>query len=727
VYLALIGVLGIFWALTLRLSLTAPLMEGSDQVAHYLLSRFVSQHHRLPTTDAERFEAGYKSDWPPLFHIIVGTVGSGIDIDAPPFIKLTSDNPRLQMVFGTEDTMTMRVLTTADPYQSEVLLWYFGRWMTILFSLIALGATFWLLRLFFPPHPWLAVSLTALLAFTPIYVITSGIISYESLLGALLTIYFLVLFYTLKYPRQNWFYLILGLLMGCAALTKYTAFPAVPFLFFFVIWLGHREKWGWRVTLWRLALVGLGLALTLGSWMLYMVIYFNRVAEMGWVAGVVWAFLGDSGDETTVRIVSGLSGVSVDREFQHRDNIFEWFWNFVTGIWRATWLMILFVGLWAIALAGLVRQWRHSSQKRLWITLLGIHIALLMVAPIARFALTGFAKTAEGHHIFFPMAAALLLLLAWGITAWFSPARSTWIFSVVAGLFQKQSIIMVNQMYRLRWPIQTASTVANEQAMTAFSGMSLIGYDYTAGDHLLKTSLHWRVDDLLNDDYRFELTLLDEQNQPQARWLGQPLNGMYPTRAWDIDDRVHDRVSIPVAGLSPGDYHVQLRVIGTDGVLVPEVNGQTSLLLADDSLILGKVTLLPSPAVSADTVVLQDQEIGYTFWPQTQLSVEDTIGYGERATVVVSTREMLRDDVHLTLVGPDEQPREPVVQVGSVYNFIVEPYFAGGEYRLRFEQGEERVETPVLLNIHTQDRHFDAGPISHPLAANCRSAFAVGV
>jgi hypothetical protein len=735
--LAQIGIIILFLVLEFSLGLTAPLMQGSDQVAHFYFTRFIAQHGRLPITGEERSEAGYKSDLPPLFHMVVGLTGSGIDLDHPPFAKITRDNPRLQLVFGSDDLRTLYVLTTEDPLKGEILLWYLGRGFTILFAVAGILGAYRLARTVYPRNPWLSLSIAALLAFTPTYVLTSGVISYEPLLGTLLVFYFLVLFYVIRYPNQNWLYLGLGLLMGLAGLTKYTPLPAIPILPLFVIGMAYHQQCTWRSVLWRLILLSLGLTLTLFSWVLFTEIYFNRIDELGWANGVLSPFLAsDSSDQTSLRMAGLITGGGLGNisELSHRDTIFQWLWNFLVGIWRNEWLIWIFGGAWFVALVGFIRQWSHlDHQNRLWNFLLGAHIGLFMVLPYLRFVFTGQAVTAEGHHIFFPAGIALILLFVQGLKAWLAPKYLTGVLFVLAGACLWQSTNSVIESYSPPWPIQTVPLTEDEQAVATFDSMSLLNYEFEMiTDQSLRITLHWLAETSFSQDYQVELTLLDANGQLQTRWVGQPLNGRYPTRAWMPGDRVRDSIYIPITGLSPGNYQVQLRLVGEAGPIVPvttqapdRTNSDTSLqvtLFGNDSFGLGWMALASRSTPTADTITLNGQEIGYTLWQQGR-PVGGMPLYEERSTIVLTTREYLGNEMFLSLVDLDGHSYEPASRTGNSYNFNVEPHMISGEYRLRIakEDGADivsQVETAPLLRIRTQSRQFEVEPIAYPMSAN---------
>jgi 4-amino-4-deoxy-L-arabinose transferase-like glycosyltransferase len=713
--LAQIGLVVIFLTLGVVVSLTAS--QGPDEVAHYYFNRFVAKYGRLPINTDERLEAGYKADLPPLFYLIAGTVGRSVDLDSPPHLKTNKDSPRLQLVTGHNNITGWRMIKTEDPYRGEVLLWYLGRWVTLFCGLTGLVVTYILIRATQPGLPWLTLSAVAVLAFLPTYGYISGITSYEPLTGLFMALYFLLLFYVVKYPTPSWLYFGLGLLLGLAASARQTIWALLPIAPVIVIWLAYRQYWMWRAIGRHLALLGLGLILTFGVWALYVAVYFNRITELGWFQGLLSPVLiGDGSGKTSLQIAGMMTGgeLGLNNFSRQSDTFLQWIWHFFSGIWGQGWLGWLLMGVWGLALAGLIRQWRReTTTTRLWIFLLVTHIIFLLFFPFLRFVFSGQASTAMSQHILFPAAAAMMVLFISGLRAWLTPKHLTAFLFVLAAVYLGQSIRAIPHRYDVIWPIQTLPLSSDEQTLATFDTISLLEYDYVADSQTLDVTLLWRSEALSSEDYQVELTLVDSLGQSQARWIGQPLNGRYPTRAWLPEDRIRDEIHLPIAGLISDDYQLQLRVLNEGGII---------FTAEDEALNLGQVTLAPTSPMATATVSLGEQEIGYVFWQQGHPSKAAPL-YGENATVVFSTQERFGEEVKLKLVGPDEQPREPVDHTGYVYNFNIAPNFADGDYRLRVEQwlgGDliAQAETPTLFQVKTEIRQFEIGPISQPVSAN---------
>jgi hypothetical protein len=704
--------------------------EGPDEETHFYFTRFVAEHGRLPLTEVEKSAAGYKADSPPLFYLVAGYLGSFVDLESPPFVKITRDNPRLQLVFGPKNVRGWQALNTEDPLRGEISLWYMARWTTLLFGLVGAVGAYFLVRATQPGYPWLALSGAALLAFLPRYLYISSVISYETLTGALLTFYFLLLFYIINDAGRAWLYLGAGLLLGLAAATRYTPVPAVLLLPLLVIWLAYRQSWSWPTTLSRLGLAGLGIVVTFGSWVLYSLTFFNKVDSQGWIYGLINPFLlSDGSDTVSLQIVSYLSGGEWGAIAWGggRDSLLQWAWQLFGPVWGSNWLAWIFLALFIVALIGLVRGWRDKNETpRLWIVFLAFNIGAFLIFPLLRFLVSGDASTGRAQHILFPAGAALLLLLIYGLRFWLSPTRLTWLLSVFVLLYLVQAPISIIQNYSPAWPIQTVPLSDKEQALAQFNQISLLEYRYQADDRLLRIILQWRADELTAEDYWIELTLVDQNGESQARWLGQPLNGRYPTRAWAEGDRVRDVIDIPIANLPPGDYRVQLRLLGEAGAVPPAAAADQSAPMAiveRDQLNLASVTLAPATAAGEETITLNGREIGYTYWPAQPVGAEGAV-YREYSTIIVTTAERLGDGLRVSLAGPDGQSRPPVDRVGFTHIFQVKPHFTNGPYRLRFEvlAGTEviaQAESEPLLEIETEERQFDLpAAIAHPVWAS---------
>ncbi len=131
-------ILLIFLLLAIWHSLLVPITQGEDELAHYRYISFIAQTGRLPINPAERQQAWYRSDWPPLYHLLVGWAVSPLDTTQP-HLKDVGESPRRRLV--GEIFYPRLIIYTEDanwPWQDGLLAWHIGRFISIFFSAAAL-------------------------------------------------------------------------------------------------------------------------------------------------------------------------------------------------------------------------------------------------------------------------------------------------------------------------------------------------------------------------------------------------------------------------------------------------------------------------------------------------------------------------------------------------------------------------------------------------------------
>ncbi|MCL4298615.1 MAG: hypothetical protein KJ077_22950, partial [Anaerolineae bacterium] len=265
--LALVLLLILYLASALAYAALAPLTTGPDELAHYEYVRFIAGHGRLPLNDEERRQASYKSDQPPLYHLLAALPAALVDPSGPPFLKRYNDHPRRQLIERTRHAWGL--YNTEDerwPYRAEILRWHTGRWVAILFGAATIAVTFFIARDLFsslpPPHRgrvgegvaapllekvgagvWpLALLAAAVVAFIPRFGLTGSMLNYETTVAFFAALFLWTL---LRIADSRWrmasqqndlpntnyapritpytFPLLLGLFAGLAILTKLSA------------------------------------------------------------------------------------------------------------------------------------------------------------------------------------------------------------------------------------------------------------------------------------------------------------------------------------------------------------------------------------------------------------------------------------------------------------------------------------------------------------------------
>jgi len=263
----LLIILTLFVILTTLYSIIVPLTQGEDELAHYRYISFIAQKGRLPIDRAEREQAWYRSDWPPLYHLLVGWAVSPLDTTRP-HLKDVGEASRRRLV--GEIFYPRLIIYIEDvnwPWQDGILAWHIGRFISILLSAGALVFTYLTvfelgrfgvkpaaladkisggrLRLDYPAT-WLPCLATALLAFTPRYLFTSAMLSDDSLFILLSAIFIWLLLRALRGDDRWWVYGVMGVVLGLSIATKYST-GLLPLVIIPVVWWRARQVgWRWR-------------------------------------------------------------------------------------------------------------------------------------------------------------------------------------------------------------------------------------------------------------------------------------------------------------------------------------------------------------------------------------------------------------------------------------------------------------------------------------------------
>ena len=322
-YFALPLLLLLYLVVALAHATLSPLTTGPDELAHYEYVRFIADHGRLPVNSQERSQASYKSDQPPLYHLIAALPAGLVDPTGPPFLKRVSDHPRRQLIERTRHAWGL--YNTEDewwPYRGEVLRWHVGRWVAIFFGAATVVLTYFIAADVFRSLPHLAgetealaLGAAAIVAFVPRYALTGSMLNYETTLAFFAALFLWVLVrmangQTGQSPNlPSPISLLLGLCLGLAITTKLSAL-ILPLETMVALWLIKRHYgWSWSRWLRTLALTGAAALLAVSWWFGFILVQFNTIAQDGlWVGLLRPLIAADASDATTNRLLSFLTG-----------------------------------------------------------------------------------------------------------------------------------------------------------------------------------------------------------------------------------------------------------------------------------------------------------------------------------------------------------------------------------------------------------------------------------
>ncbi len=587
-------------------SVIVPITQGEDELAHFRYLSFVAETGRLPIDDTERERAWYRSDWPPLYHLLVGWTVSRLDTTQPVLKEVGDSSRRLlvgqivypRLIIYTEDAVW--------PWRDGLLAWHIGRFISIAFAVGALLITHRTAFEWAQATPTLPLSpttfatlTTALLAFIPRFGFTSAMLSDDSLFILLSALVVWLLLRALRGDDRLRIYALIGLLLGLSIATKYST-GLLPLLIVpLLIWrkwqrataLEPAAIWTWRPVILRVVICWLSVLLGSSWWFAWIGYHFNTVNRDGWLLGLLHPLLASGPDVSMRRVFAFFTGERFSAPIRP-DAISE-------GTWLG-WLSYLFQTFWSVpilevdplfplahllmllvcgaSLLGLIHFWRISpTQSRAEIALFVAFVALLIPFPVLRFQLTyNILETGQGRHILYPAAQTipLLLMLGWLTFNYQSatalalarklPARAKQIsLSLLPLALLLWTIIQLGLMqttYPDPLPVRTTPPPQSNPIWSASAELPLHLLDY----HLNQTAasldltLHWQASEPPQQNYRLLTELVDTSQTTWLHWQSHPVAGLYPTRAWDAGDIVRDHLRLPTTHLPDGTYQLRL-------------------------------------------------------------------------------------------------------------------------------------------------------------------------
>ena len=715
-------ILAVYLVLAVAHSLAAPFTVGNDEWAHFLYARFITEHGRLPDTLAERQnreEAGTKADDPPLYHLLVAAAGAGLDPTR--VLRPVDDDPFRQLADNMVVSYAFIVHTGHEnfPFQGEARLWFLGRLVSIACGAGVIVLT-WLTSLtLFPGQRRRALVSAALIAFIPAFLFHTSVMTYDGLGAVLSGLFLLAAIKAIMCPAQWRWCLLLGLFSGLAITTKYTSvlLPAEIAATAWLAWYKHRRqpewssgkgKSAWYFVATRSAAAGVVLILAVSWWFGFVVYYFNAIPQKGPLMGVLEPLLVRGGNDSTAISITaflfgeqslsvGLPAPARARNYPELAQIMlDSFWagRINENYLLSPWLSRLFGGVALAGLAGLGWVWQKSGlQTRVWLMLLVLHILLVVPLVLVRLFISfDPVEAVQGRHILLPAATAIPVLLEWGWRQWHKRVDRTVVAALLAWSLLGQ-IGWAMLVYPGPMPVWTVEhPPQNNPAGQPAAGLHLLSarWSQQAAGPSLQAVLWWQLDRKQADDYLVELTLIDDAGTTVSQSLGHPVQGRYPTRAWEPGDVVQDIHWLPLVNTHPGAYRLHLRLL----------NRENQPAGGDSAMLLGSVQLTNAETANRPCAIWVNGQ------PRQRINPALPLRLRQSFTVISPQMPILEPPAGQ---GP---PRTPAVSLGPFHTVVVEPDW-GKSYRLQVGQ-----TTCQTVWVDLPPRSFSTPEIAQKMPVN---------
>jgi 4-amino-4-deoxy-L-arabinose transferase-like glycosyltransferase len=567
--------LGAFVLLAIAYSITVPLGEAPDEVSHFAYIQYLLTHHELPP--AEGAAAG-ESHQPPLYYFIGALSTTWIPVSDWQVIA----NPDYVLDDPQTPNLLVHTRQEAFPYQGSTLAWHLVRLLSVVMGAITVWATWRIALILLGDDEWLAFGAAAFVAFLPEFTFISGMVNNDNLvvmLSSLSVLQILRMRDSIWSKRDS---IILGLLIGLAALTKLSGLVLWAFALFVYSYRGLRSR--------RIGMAGLHSTLCLGTatliaspWFAYNLIQFGdplgwskvialsppRQAAMGFsdwlslVQGLFTSFAGRFGGALQLKLAE------------------PYYWAFGFGI------LLALLG-W-IGYARDLREGRFSNRTRDSLLIFSLFWLLMLIAFV-RWTTTVLG-TDQARQLF-PGLPLLSIFLITGLARFArGNAKSATVALSVMGLALTIAILFyLNGLYA---PQPSFAQFDTAQSHTDF-GQTIRILDYRLArtsvkpGELISVQVDWQALKEPREDYWLLLQLLGPGGAVAYK-DGIPSGGLRTTDWWQVGELHSSRHTLLIpADVKPGTYMLALGLHPYGRWDWLRVNGQ-------DGFPLGEIQVMPLP------------------------------------------------------------------------------------------------------------------------------------
>ena len=744
--------LSLYAILALAHAMLAPLTTGPDELAHYEYVNFIATHGRLPLTLAERAQASYKSDQPPLFHLLAAIPASWVEVSGPPLLKRATDHPHRQLIerarhawglYNTEDERW--------PYHGEVLRWQVGRWVAISFSLAALIITFFMARAILL-NEWLALAVTATVGLIPRFILTGSMLNYEALTTCMATLAWWQIWrvsqssgqpsasqlvsqnrgiFLLPRPMgEGWGEGMVGLFIGLTIITKLSALilPLEVVIAYAVIARHHGGTWQQFLT--NLTITALACGLVISLWFGFVFYQFNTITQDGWWTGSLRPLIAADGSDTTTNrllnfLTGGEAGSPESGDNRESGSLITWLITFFRTFWvvgiegqqpLVPLAPFIMMGVSLAAMYGLTQLYRHQPAHRLTLQLLTLHVTLPIILPLIRFTINGsLADTAQGRHLLFLAAPAFALLLIWGLSDLLILAH----FGVQRFSFAPPTVSKAKALH--------SSLPEHHLLITHYSLF------------IVPTFLSlWTLTQLYTMTWAYNPPLPVSVNpMPIAHPLEKPFNDAIKLLGYDYQltpDQLQIDLIWQTTALSPQDYLTEVNLLNSQGHLMAQwlgypTNGRYPMRAWDKGDFIRDTAWLPLAGLPSgdyhltlnlrplsQTAPLLAQPLILTqlnLTPPPAPTMPQLSQHGTSATL--HDRESflitMPTDQPVSLIMANQTFTMPLSHIGYHWLFMVAPDWPSGQYSV--------VGTNLTFEVkNSWPRQFTAPPMSYRVEAN---------
>ncbi len=576
----LIVIVAVFVIVGAVYSVSSPFMEVSDEVRHYALIEHLAQGNGLPIQDPDnRGFYEQEGSQPPLYYALMALFMQ--PFDRSDFYALAQFNPHGRL--GRADTTNnwnQLIHTEAEqfPWHGAVLVMHIIRLLGVAMGAVTVVCA-WLLaqELAGPNTPhrnFIALLAAALVAFNPMFVFISASVNNDTLATLLSSIGLVLGARLVNRDITSGRALALGIVLGCAALTKSSALAlavVIPITLVIVAWLR-----------WRRAAAPAGLPDLLNAVSPVLLVALPVALIAGWWYIRNQLLYGDFTGTTMMALIAGPR----ERLPTLLELIGEWdgfrkaYWGLfgAVNIPMANWIYVALDLALIVAGAGLapailrrMRAWRQAGlsaiQTRDIAALMCLGVLTVALAALARW--TSITLASQGR-LLFPVITVIAGFMAIGLARFWSIRTTHYAMRGYAQIGLRLALlalpvglaaltllapfVYIRPAYALPPRLSELSELPAELTRTEVRfGDSIRWIGYTAEQTRIEpggefvVTLYWQgLKPIGTNDSAF-IRLYGRNNQQVALLDTYPGGGMWQTTRWIPGEIIVDRYRLRIS------------------------------------------------------------------------------------------------------------------------------------------------------------------------------------
>ena len=560
------GILALHVLLGLGFGLNTPLFESPDEPGHYLYVRYLQAYGRLPVQTTEF--AAARAHHPPGYYLLAALLTGWVSVPGSPDSIQMQVNPKFGFRAGDpgNDNKAFYVQNEPDarwPYSGQALVVHLTRLISLLFSALAVLATYGAARALRPDDEGLALFAAGLVAFNPMVLFMSGLVNNDTaaLAAGAVVIFLLSRFQRSGLTLVRW--ALLGLVWSFGLMLKASALVLLAPIGLALLvdaWQAH----SWRRLFTRGLALGVPVAALTGWWFVRNVTLY-----------------GDPLANSAVKAAGG--ALPAAERFVNLPAKLTWFFDGILGCGPIGPLSLCFTpwvyGAAAIValvgVAGVLRllvyrqadwppaRWREHGP--LLATIIWLTHAVLVIGTLGAAVSFGFSLNNgwQGRYLF-PAYASLALFLAAGWWAWlpkrWRPAVAG--FTLLASLALSGYALfgMIIPRYGIP-PSPTAGELRQATSLDAQIGgvARVLAYKVDAATvhpgGVLAVTVYWQVLARTATPYTVFIHLYSADSGSVTQRDTYPGLGNYATDGWDPNRMFVDTYRLYLPGDAPAGEH----------------------------------------------------------------------------------------------------------------------------------------------------------------------------